>query len=175
MKRLLLLAPFTLTALAAPASAGGGSCHTGLPAAVDSVTTVTIDHACFFPEAARVAVGAKVTWHNTSGLPHNISGPAIDFTELPDGAKHTVTFGKAGLFPYACTIHPGMSGVVVVGAADVPAESAAAVQPVADTTPADGGGTSYLPWVLAGAGVLVAAGVVLTFARREGRVPVPAR
>ena len=171
MKRLLVLTPFTLLALAAPASAGGGACHTGMPAAMDAVNTIKIDHACFFPEAARVAVGGKVTWQNASGLPHNISGPAIEFTELPDGGTYTHTFGKSGLFPYACTIHPGMSGVVVVGDVDLPvAASAAAVQPVADTTPTDDGGTSYVPWVVAAVLLVVASGAVLTFARREGRL-----
>lgn len=183
MKRLLVLTPFALLALATPATAGGGGCMTGEPATIDAANTIKIDHACFFPVAARVATGATVTWLNSSGLPHNISGPGIDFVDLPDGAKHSQTFAKPGLYPFACTIHPGMSGVLVVGdvglpeAAPVvnpPAESAAAVQPVSSTTP-DDGGTSVVPWVVGGVLVLIASGAVVTFARREGRVPLPVR
>jgi plastocyanin len=169
MKRLLVLTPFALVALAAPAHAGGG-CFSGEPAPIEAADTIKIDHACLFPAAARVAVGAKVTWINSSELPHNLSGPAIEFTDLPVGAKHSVTFAKAGIYPYACMLHPGMSGVVVVGDVGLPA---AAVQPVASK--ADDGGTSVVPWIVAGVLVLVASGAVVTFARREGRVPVPAR
>ena len=170
MKRLLVLTPLLLLALAAPASAGGG-CATGGPASIDAATTVKIEHACFFPVAARVAAGATVTFVNDSGLDHNVSGPGIDFVDLPDGARHTQRFATAGLYPFACTIHPGMSGVLVVGDVGLPAEPAAVV-PVAKTT--DDGG-SLMPWGVGAVAVLVAVGVVVGFARREGRVPVPAR
>ena len=32
----------------------------------------------------------------------------------PTGDKYSVTFTKAGTYPYACLIHPGMIGKVVV-------------------------------------------------------------
>lgn len=174
MKRAPVLA-LLLVLVPAPAFAGGGGCHSGLPSAQVPTTTITIDHACFTPEAATVAVGATVTWDNASGLDHNISGPGIAYADLPDGAKHTMAFHRAGLYPYACTLHPGMSGVVLVGTlAGAPAAAASpAVQPVAAKT---GDGGSYVP-LLVGALVvgLVAAYVVSTFGRRAGRVPVTAR
>ena len=180
MKRLLVLTPFTLLALAVPASAGGG-CATGEPATLAAATTIKIEHACYFPVAARVATGATVTWLNDSGLDHNLSGPGIEFADMPNGASYRQTFTRAGLYPFSCSIHAGMSGVVVVGdvglpaaaAVNPPGESAAAV-PVSKATP-DDGGTSFVPWVVGGVLILVASGAVVTFAKREGRVPVPAR
>lgn len=174
MKRVLVLAPL-VALVPAPAYAGGG-CYSGGPAAPAAATTIAIEHACFGPVAARAGVGAKVTWDNTqSGLAHNISGPGIEFTDLPVGAKHSITFETAGLYPYACTLHPGMSGVVVVGA-DVPAApvETPAVRPVATTSGDDGG--SYVPLGVGVLAVAVVAGlVVVTFGRRERGVPVPAR
>lgn len=173
MKRVLVLAPL-LTLVPAPAYAGGG-CHTGAPADAVAATTIAIDHACFGPVAARVGVGKTVTWDNTkSGIEHNISGPGIQYTELPAGAKHTITFESAGLYPYACTLHPGMSGVVVVGAGlpAAPVETPA-VAPVASS--GDDGG-SHVPLGIGVLAVAVVAGVVVvTFGRRERGVPVPAR
>lgn len=178
MKRLLVLTPLTLLALATPVVAGGG-CHTGKGAQIAVQNEIKVHHACFFAEAAHVAVGDTVTWFNASGLPHNISGPGIDFADLPDGSKHSQKFDAAGVYPYACTLHVGMSGVVLVGDVEIPGQpkaSAAAVAPVADTTTSGGSdGGSPTAWIVGGAAVLVAAGVVLTFARREGRVPLPAR
>jgi plastocyanin len=131
----LLVLPFAL-APATPAYAGGG-CFPGGPAALAETHTIVIDHACFGTGAAHVAAGAVVTWRNTSGLDHNISGPGVDYAELPAGATHTVTFATPGLYPYACTIHPGMSGVVVVGpAAALKAPVAAPVAAPATQPPA---------------------------------------
>lgn len=141
MKR-TVLAALVLPFLASPAHAGGGCATEGASAPV-ATTTVSIDHACFGTGAATVAVGATLTWRNVSGLDHNISGPGIDFAELPAGATFKHTFTSAGLYPYACMLHPGMSGVVVVGA--VPSVApAAAVMPV---RPSGDGGTSPALWV----------------------------
>lgn len=179
MKRALALVPL-LVLVPAPAYAGGGGCHVDAPAAAVATRTVTIDHACFGPIAAAVGVGGTVTWDNTkSGLEHNISGPGLEYAELPIGGTHKITFDRAGLFPYACTLHPGMSGVVVVGGAlDTAAAEAVEtppVQPVA-ASGAEGDGGSFAPLLVGGLAVAAAGALVLvTFGRRERGVPVPAR
>lgn len=173
MKRtaLALLVLAGTAGTAAPASAGGG-CHRGGPSDQDAVTTVKIDHACFLPGAALVAPGASLRFLNDSGLDHNVGGPGITFFDLPNGSDRSITFAAPGLYPYACTLHPGMAGVVVVGAP--PSAPAAAVAPVASTT--DSGNGSAAPWVAGGAAALLVAGVTLgTFARRARGVPLPAR
>ena len=181
MKRVLALAPLVLLALGAPATAGGG-CYNGIPSLAEAETTVRIEHACFGPEAVRVGLGTTVTWENVSGLPHNISGPAIDFADLPVDATHSKTFSKAGIYPYACTIHQGMSGVVLVSVVEpntslpkaTNAATAAAVQPVASS--GDGGGTSYVPWAVGGVALALLATVgLVTFTRRNAGAPLTAR
>lgn len=161
MKRtalVLLALPF---ALAAPAYAGGGCFEQG-PATLAESSTIRIEHACFGTGAAHVATGATVTWRNDSDLDHNVSGPGIELAELPAHGTRTLSFAKPGLYPYACTLHPGMSAVLVVG----PAEALNAPVPVARTTPASNG--AGLGW-LAFAAVAVTAGAVLTAIARRPR------
>ena len=162
---------------AAPAVAGGG-CYVGGPGDEVVTTTVHAKHACWAPQVAVVAGGATVTFRNEAGgLEHNISGPGINYLELPAGATRTVTFGKPGLYPFACTIHPGMSGVVLVrdGAAAVPTAAALPPEDVAAQPAAPAkGGESVLPWVAGASGLALIVGLG-AFARRTRGVPLPAR
>lgn len=175
MKR-TALALLVLGAAAAPASAGGGGCYVDGAVEEKQATTVMIDHACFLPGAAFVAPGATVTFLNDSGLDHNIGGPGIEFQDLANGGKVAITFATAGLYPYACTLHPGMAGVVVVGPLPAaPAAEPAALAPAATSTVTDGGGSSAVPLVAGLAAAVVVGGAAVTFGRRRGGVPQPAR
>src|SRR3712207_3162966 len=113
MKRIalaLLAVPF-----AAPAAYAGGGCHIeAAPAVLERTNTVVVEHACFGTGAAHVTADKPVVWRNDSPLEHNISGPGIEFAELPAHGSYSRTFSTPGLYPYACTLHPGMSGVLVV-------------------------------------------------------------
>jgi len=166
MKRIVLAATAALLATPFPATAGGGSCHADHPESEVATTEVVIEFACFGPVAARVTTGATVTWRNASGIEHNVSGPTIDFAELPDGSTLSHTFGEPGLYPYACMIHPGMSGVVHVVDGAAPASAAAVAGPVSH----EGAGLpSGAIW--GGAALLAVAGGVLASRRRP---PLPA-
>lgn len=167
MKR-IAAALFVLAATAPPAAAGGGCLDVGRPALEKTTDEVRIDGACWAPGAAVVTTGTTVTFRNPhDGMQHNLSGPGILHSELPAGTTHKVTFGRPGYYPYQCTIHPGMAGVVVVRDA-VPA-AATAAQGAA--TASGNGGSPVLAWVAA-AGAL---GTIGAFARRARGVPVPAR
>lgn len=156
MTRLALLTlTVPLLALPTAAHAGGGGCFETGPAAEVATTTVVVDHACFGPVAAAVPVGATVTWVNKSGIPHNLSGPAVELTDLAIDGRTTVTFDKAGIYPYACMLHPGMSGVVVARDGVAPSTT-----PVAAARP-DGAATSPAGWALGGLAVAGAAALVL--------------
>ena len=82
-------------------------------AAVD----VVVDNFSFAPQATVVAVGSTVTWTNRDDVPHNIvstqqkfKSPVLDTDE---GFSHR--FETPGTYPYFCSIHPKMTGQVVVG------------------------------------------------------------
>lgn len=170
MKRMLLA--FTIAFVAVPTSAeAGGGCHLGVPSEPEPANRVVIEHACFGPVVASVKTGTTVTWVNDSGIEHNITGPAIGFTELPGKATHAMAFNTPGIYVYACTIHPGMSGAVVVrdGAPEsgAPAAAPAAAPVVAPVAAADDS-KQAVPTAagLAGAGV-VALGVGALVVRRR--------
>jgi plastocyanin len=106
-----LLLVLTLPAFSA---AGGGGCHTG--ATQGKGADVEIAEACFTPTVLHVDPGQSVTWTNMDSFAHNITANSWGhFDDMLKGDSFTATFGDAGVYPYACTYHPGMSGAVVVG------------------------------------------------------------
>jgi plastocyanin len=77
---------------------------------------VKIDNFVFGPETITVAVGATVTWTNKDDIPHTtVSTDGVFKSKVMDtDEKFSHTFDKAGTYPYYCTIHPKMTGKVVV-------------------------------------------------------------
>ena len=63
-----------------------------------------------------VAVGSTVTWTNRDDIPHTIVSTEKIFKSkvLDTDEKFSFTFTKAGTYPYFCSIHPKMTGSVVV-------------------------------------------------------------
>ena len=78
--------------------------------------TVKIDNFVFGPQTLTVPVGTTVTWTNSDDIPHtSVSAEGVFKSKVLDtDEKFTYTFTKAGTYPYYCTIHPKMTGKVVV-------------------------------------------------------------
>jgi plastocyanin len=79
-------------------------------------TAVTIDNFTFGPQTVTVPVGATVTWNNHDDIPHTaVSTDGVFRSKVMDtNESFTYTFTKAGTYPYYCTIHPKMTGQVLV-------------------------------------------------------------
>src|SRR5579864_9529932 len=77
---------------------------------------VKIDNFVFGPETITVPVGATVTWTNKDDIPHTaVSTDGVFKSKVLDtDEKFSYTFTKAGTYLYYCTIHPKMTGKVVV-------------------------------------------------------------
>ena len=77
---------------------------------------VKIDNFVFGPQTITVPVGATVTWTNVDDIPHtSVSTEGVFKSKVLDtDEKFSYTFTKAGTYPYYCTIHPKMTGKVVV-------------------------------------------------------------
>lgn len=76
---------------------------------------VAVANFSFTPQSASVTKGTVVTWTNTAPGPHTVTfdgGP--DCGQLAAGASVSRTFDTAGTFTYHCTIHPAMTGSVIV-------------------------------------------------------------
>lgn len=81
-----------------------------------AANAVTIQNYAFSPSTITVKVGDSVTWTNQDSTAHTATADdgSFDTGVLSQGASKTVTFSKAGTFPYHCSMHPYMKGTVVV-------------------------------------------------------------
>jgi len=77
---------------------------------------VKIDNFSFGPQTLTVPVGATVTWTNRDDIPHtSVSTDGLFKSKVMDtDEKFSYTFAKAGTYSYYCSIHPKMTGQVVV-------------------------------------------------------------
>jgi plastocyanin len=83
-----------------------------------STMEVKIDNFSFGPTALTVPVGTTVTWINRDDIPHTVvsTDDAKTFKSkvLDTDEKFSFIFSKAGTYPYFCSIHPKMTGKVIV-------------------------------------------------------------
>jgi plastocyanin len=88
--------------------------------AAGAAVEVKIDNFTFVPHSVRVAPGTTVTWVNRDDIPHTVvssgqvSGQLFKSKALDTDDKFSFTFAKAGSYPYFCSLHPKMTGEVVV-------------------------------------------------------------
>lgn len=85
-------------------------------AAVADGKQVVVDNFAFTPATAAVPVGTTVTWTNHDDIPHNVVSPERTFKSpvLDTDEVFSHTFDVAGTYQYYCSIHPRMTGQVVV-------------------------------------------------------------
>jgi plastocyanin len=78
--------------------------------------TVTIEGTQFVPETLTVHRGDRVVWVNKDPFPHTVTGRkgGFDSRSIAPNASWRYVAGKAGTFPYVCTLHPTMTGTLVV-------------------------------------------------------------
>jgi plastocyanin len=79
---------------------------------------VSIDNFVFTPKEMTVAVGTRITWVNHDDIPHtvmstdgtrNFRSPPLDTDN-----KFAITFDRPGTYKYFCSLHPMMTGTIVV-------------------------------------------------------------
>jgi plastocyanin len=78
------------------------------------VSHVSIQSIQFSPARLEIKKGEVVEWKNDDLIPHTATSPEFDSGALKSGQSWRHTFTKAGEFPYICTFHPQMKGVVIV-------------------------------------------------------------
>jgi plastocyanin len=77
---------------------------------------VKIDNFTFAPQRATVKAGTTVTWTNHDDIPHALASPTKAFRSktLDTDDKFSFTFTTAGVYDYFCSLHPHMTGTIVV-------------------------------------------------------------
>lgn len=79
---------------------------------------VKIDNFTFGPQELKVKSGTTVTWTNEDDIPHTVVSPN-NFRSKPLDSedKFSFTFTTPGSYKYFCSLHPHMTGTIVVEAA----------------------------------------------------------
>ena len=77
---------------------------------------VKIDNFTFTPQQITVKAGTTVTWTNEDDIPHTVSATGKEFKSkvLDTDDKFSFTFATPGRFEYFCSLHPHMTGTIVV-------------------------------------------------------------
>jgi plastocyanin len=103
----------TALALAATLALAGGAAQAGSPPPAE---TVHIDNFMFDRIAVTVRPGTTVTWVNDDDIPHTVVARDKAFRSkvLDTGDRFSFTFATPGQFVYFCSLHPHMTGTIVV-------------------------------------------------------------
>ncbi len=80
---------------------------------------VKIANFTFGPKELKVKAGTVVTWTNEDDIPHTVTSTTLVFKSAPldTDQKFSFTFTTPGVYKYFCSLHPHMTGTIVVEAA----------------------------------------------------------
>src|SRR6478736_3289962 len=79
--------------------------------------TIEIKDFAFNPQTITVKSGEKVTWINRDEEPHTVVSVQKQFKKssaLDTDQTFTITAGAPGTYTYFCSVHPKMTGTIVV-------------------------------------------------------------
>lgn len=87
-----------------------------LPMASAAGHDVGISNFAFSPNSITISPGDTVTWTNSDGTTHTVTGNNGSWGSgnLANGQTYTHQFNETGDFTYHCAIHASMTGVVHV-------------------------------------------------------------
>jgi len=96
--------------------AGRSKTYGASPTEEKQSTEVKIDNFVFSPNTLTVPAGTTVRWTNHDDIPHNVVADDKSFKSkvLDTDEAFSYTFSKPGTYTYFCSIHPKMTGKVVV-------------------------------------------------------------
>ncbi|QRP64955.1 cupredoxin family copper-binding protein [Rhodanobacter sp. FDAARGOS 1247] len=97
---------------------GGGAAIAAEVTANHAATKqIEIRNFMFAPNTLTVPAGSRVTWINRDEEPHTVvsaNGQFAPSKALDSNDRYVTTFSKPGTYVYYCTVHPFMTGTVVV-------------------------------------------------------------
>lgn len=114
MQRPARIAPAATSAPSAGPSVSGAVAVDGAPASGD--VAVKIAQMQFSPARITVKRGATVTWTQLGSIPHTVTARDGSFGSQTLGANagFSETFDEPGTYEYFCSLHPTMTGEIVV-------------------------------------------------------------
>jgi plastocyanin len=78
-------------------------------------TKLEIDNFSFLPQRITVKAGTTVSWTNKDETPHTVASSELFKSKALDTTdSFSFTFATPGVYQYFCSLHPFMTGTVVV-------------------------------------------------------------
>jgi plastocyanin len=81
------------------------------------ITDVLIQNMAFDPSTVTISVNTTVRWTNKDAIGHTVTsdtGGLFDSGTISSNGTYSHTFNTAGTYTYHCSIHPDMTGTVIV-------------------------------------------------------------
>ena len=109
-----------MTALICAISSCGVSVFADNAATASAVTKsnkIEIKDFAFSPQKITVKSGEKITWINHDEEPHTVVSVGKKFQKssaLDTDQEFSITAGPPGTYEYFCSVHPKMTGTIVV-------------------------------------------------------------
>jgi plastocyanin len=80
--------------------------------------TIVIGNFTFEPSTLTVSAGTVLTWLNEDDAPHTVIGTdpesPLKSQPLDTGDRYSISLTKPGTYRYFCSLHPHMTGIVIV-------------------------------------------------------------
>jgi len=116
MRRAVWILVLAAPVIVAAALLVNGSGSLEASAQQGSNSEVKIDNFSFGPATLTVTPGTTVTWTNRDDIPHTVVSDDKTFKSkvLDTDEKFSFTFTKPGTYAYFCSLHPKMTGKVIV-------------------------------------------------------------
>lgn len=113
-----LLTPLAVLLLTLSVAGCGQKAATGNQGGdpASSAATVVVKEMAFTPSKVRIKAGQSVTWKFEDGdVRHDVSSDDGSFkSKVALSGTYTHSFAEPGAFGYDCSLHPTMTGTVVV-------------------------------------------------------------
>jgi plastocyanin len=85
------------------------------PVWAEDAVAVKIGNFTFGPQELKVKAGTTVTWTNEDDIPHTVVSPNNFRSKVLDtDAAYSFTLTTPGIYKYFCSLHPHMTGTIVV-------------------------------------------------------------
>jgi plastocyanin len=77
---------------------------------------VFIENMAFNPSVITINAGTTITWTNKDAVGHTVTSTTglFDSGAINTNGIYSHLFSTAGSYPYLCTVHPSITGTVVV-------------------------------------------------------------
>ena len=87
--------------------------------AQSQTSAIAIDNFTFNPQTVTVKAGTTITWTNKDDIPHAVAAVGKQFKSkvMDTDNSYSFTFTTPGSYAYFCSLHPHMTGTIVVEAA----------------------------------------------------------